>query len=70
MVNKFVVEAEADIEPEVIAHVVVPEIDDDYIDEVEEPEMDPKEPDQIDEDIDTAALGPAPAVDIAYIVAI
>ena len=73
-VHELVVEAEVDAEPAVVAPVVVPEVDDEDVeedvDEDEEPEMDPDEPDHMEEEIDAAALGPAPAADIAQIVVI
>ena len=74
MVHKPVAEAEADIEPAVVAPVVVPEVDnedvEEDVDKYEEPEMDPKELDHMEEDIDAVAPRPAKGTDIAQIIAI
>ena len=71
VVHEPFVEAEADIEPAVVAPVVIPKVDDEDIeedvDEDEEPEMDPDEPDHMEEDIDAVAAGSAPAADTAQI---
>ena len=50
VVYEPVVEAEADIEPAVVALIVVPEVNDGNVDKDEEPEMDPNEPDQMEEE--------------------
>ena len=70
MVHEPVVKAEVDVEPTVIAPVVVLEIDDEDIDEDKEPEMDPEELDYMEEGIDAVAPGLALAANIAQIAAI
>ena len=69
MVHEIVVKAEAAVEPAVVALVVVPDVDDEDVeedvDEDEEPEMDQDEPDHMEEDIDAVAPRPAQAVGIA-----
>ena len=61
---------EANVELAVKAPIVVHEIDDEDVDEDEESEMDLEEPDYMDKDIDTVALGQAPVTDVAQIVVI
>ena len=61
VVYEPVVEAEANIEPTVVALMIFPKVDDkeveEDVDEDEEPEMDPEEPDHMEQDIDVVAPG-------------
>ena len=64
VVHELVVEAEENVEPAVIAPVVIPKINDEDVDKDKDSEMD------LEEDIDAVAPGPPPATDIAQITAI
>ena len=55
MVHEPDVEAKADIEPMVVAPVIVLEVNDEDIDEDDEPEMHPEEFDHMNEGIDVVA---------------
>ena len=70
VVHELVVEANANIEPEVVALVVIPEVNNEDIEEDEESEIDPEETKHMNEDIDAIVPGPVPIADIAQIAGI